>query len=198
MRLCKSVLGLAVVGLMLTASRAAAQEREHLQVGMYGDYFRVSQTDTSSLGVGARLAFPIMHRVKIEGEVAYDFSSAFTEGFTQTGTGTITVQNTNMRILHGEFGPKLDLGHGRFHPFVFAKGGLANFNLSGASATIGTFLSSVENLRTQNMNAVFYPGGGVQGHIGPVGLRLDAGDEMYFNSGTHNNLRIAFGPYVRF
>jgi hypothetical protein len=51
MRLCKSVLGLAVVGLMLIASRAAAQEREHLQVGMYGDYFRVSQTDTSSLEV---------------------------------------------------------------------------------------------------------------------------------------------------
>jgi hypothetical protein len=31
-----------------------------------------------------------------------------------------------------------------------------------------------------------------------VGIRFDIGDEMYFNSGTHNNLRIAFGPYIRF
>jgi hypothetical protein len=103
-----------------------------------------------------------------------------------------------MRILHGEFGPKVDLGHGRFHPFVFAKGGFANFNLSGTPATVGTAVSTIENLRAQNMNAVFYPGGGVQGHVGPVGLRLDVGDEMYFNRGKHNNLRIAFGPCLRF
>ena len=48
------------------------------------------------------------------------------------------------------------------------------------------------------MMAVFYPGGGVEGHLGPVGLRLDVGDEMCFNDGTHHNLRVAFGPYVRF
>ncbi len=33
---------------------------------------------------------------------------------------------------------------------------------------------------------------------GPVGLRLDMGDEMYFNSGTHHNLRVAFGPFLTF
>ena len=41
-------------------------------------------------------------------------------------------------------------------------------------------------------------GGGLEGPLGPVGIRFDIGDEMYFNSGTHNNLRIAFGPYIRF
>jgi len=48
------------------------------------------------------------------------------------------------------------------------------------------------------VNGVFYPGGGLEGHLGPVGLRWDIGDEMYFNSGTHHNLRMAFGPYIRF
>ena len=49
------------------------------------------------------------------------------------------------------------------------KGGFVNFNLSGAPVTGGTFVSSVENLRTSNVNAVLYSGGGFQGHIGPVG-----------------------------
>jgi len=29
-------------------------------------------------------------------------------------------------------------------------------------------------------------------------LRLEAGDEMYFASGTHHNFRMAFGPFIRF
>jgi hypothetical protein len=38
----------------------------------------------------------------------------------------------------------------------------------------------------------------VEAYIGPVGLRLDVGDEMYFAGGTHHNLRISFGPQIRF
>jgi hypothetical protein len=142
-----------------------------LQVGVFADYFNTSQTSTSSFGVGGRLAVPVFW--KLEGEMAYDFDRVFTEGFIDNGTGSVSAQLTNMRILHGEFGPKLDLGHGPFHPFIFAKGGFVNYNLGGAPATAGTFVSSVDNLRAQNVNAVFYPGGGVQGRIGPVGLRLD-------------------------
>jgi hypothetical protein len=188
----------AVLAVSVFAFRADAQEHEHLQVGVFADYFNSSQTSTSSFGVGGRLAVPIFWRIRLEGEMGYDFDRVFTEGFTDNATGSISAQRTNMRILHGEFGPKLDLGHGRFHPFVFAKGGFVNYNLSAAPATEGTFVSSVDNLRAQKVNAVFYPGGGVQGHIGPVGLRFDVGDEMYFNHGTHNNLRAAFGPFLRF
>lgn len=199
MKLFRYIFGaFAVLALSLLAYRADAQENEHLQVGVFADYFNTSQTSTSSFGVGGRLAVPIFWRVKLEGEMAYDFDRVFTEGFTDNSTGSVSVQRTDMRILHGEFGPKLNLGHGRFQPFIFAKGGFVNYNLSGAPATAGTFASSVDNLRAQSLNAVFYPGGGVQGRIGPVGLRLDVGDEMYFNRGTHNNLRVAFGPFLRF
>jgi hypothetical protein len=31
-----------------------------------------------------------------------------------------------------------------------------------------------------------------------VGLRFELGDEIYFNNGAHNNLRITFGPILRF
>jgi hypothetical protein len=34
--------------------------------------------------------------------------------------------------------------------------------------------------------------------LGPLGLRLELGDEIYFNDGAHNNLRITFGPIFRF
>jgi hypothetical protein len=48
------------------------------------------------------------------------------------------------------------------------------------------------------VTGVFYPGAGLEGHLGPLGLRLDAGDEMYFTGGTHHNLRMEFGPIIRF
>jgi hypothetical protein len=191
-------LGLAILISTLCAGRVRAQESEHLQVGVFADYFRTSQTDSNSAGVGARLAYPIFGRVKLEGEMSYDFDQVFTEGFTNSGTGTLTVRRSDMRILHGEFGPQMDFGHGRIRPFVFAKGGFLNYNLSHAPATVGTAISSIQNLRSQNMNGVFYPGAGLEGHIGPVGLRLDIGDEMYFNGGARNNLRVSFGPFIRF
>jgi len=43
-----------------------------------------------------------------------------------------------------------------------------------------------------------YPAGGVEASLGPVGLRFELGDDIYFNNGAHNNLRITFGPILRF
>jgi hypothetical protein len=43
-----------------------------------------------------------------------------------------------------------------------------------------------------------YPGAGVEASLGPVGLRFEMGDDIYFNNGAHNNLRITFGPILRF
>jgi hypothetical protein len=77
---------------------------------------------------------------------------------------------------------------------VTLKGGFINFRLDSEPPTIATFLSSVNGLRANNVSGVLYPGGGLQGHLGALGLRLDIGDEMYFNHGTHHNLGVAFGP----
>jgi hypothetical protein len=59
-------------------------------------------------------------------------------------------------------------------------------------------VSTVLGIRTSSLNAAIYPGAGVEASLGPVGLRLEAGDEIYFNNGAHNNLRITFGPILRF
>ena len=177
---------------------ASAQDGEHVQLGVFADYLRLSQTDNNFGGVGARVSFQAYKEIKLEGQMSYDFNQTFTEGFTDTGTGTVTIARTNLRILHGEFGPKINIGHHAIQPFVTLKGGFINFRLDGAPATLGTFFSSVNDLRANDVSGVLYPGGGLQGHLGPIGLRLDVGDEIYFNHGAHHNLRVAFGPVFRF
>ena len=88
--------------------------------------------------------------------------------------------------------------HGHFRPFATLKAGFVDFRLSPSLLPYSNVVSSVFGLRTSSLNAALYPAGGVEVSIGPVGLRLEAGDEVYFNRGAHNNLRITFGPIIRF
>ena len=178
---------------------AHAQEaNDHVQIGAYADYFHLSQTNTNFAGLGGRLTFTAYKVIKLEGEMSYDLNQVFTEGFTDTSTGTVAINRSNVRLLHGMFGPKIEIGHFPIHPFVTVKGGFLDVRFDNRPATFDTFASTVQGLRANNVNGVLYPGGGLEGHLGPVGLRLDVGDEMYFNNGTHHNLRAAFGPYIRF
>ena len=182
---------------MLLAASVRAQELEHIQVGIYGDYFHLNQTTTNFAGIGARVGTGIFPHVKIEGEMAYDFDQVITENFT-SGSGTVSYQESSTHLLHAEFGPKLELGHGRVRPFFVAKAGFDKFFLQKCPVTFNCFTSAIYNLRGNTVSPVFYPGGGLEGRIGPVGLRLDVGDEIYFNSGAHGNFRMAFGPFMRF
>lgn len=179
---------------------AAAQSLDHVEAGVFADYFRISQTDTNQVGLGGRVGFHVFPHVKLEAEMAYDFDRAFTESFTTTPpcSPSPCIQKTNLRVLHGLVGPKLELGHGAIRPFVTVKGGFIDFSLDSRAASFSTFTSSVENLRADSVNGVLYPGGGIEAHAGPIGLRFDIGDEIYFNHGAHNNLRMAFGPFIRF
>ena len=61
-----------------------------------------------------------------------------------------------------------------------------------------TFESTLLGIRASSLNMAIYPGGGVEASLGPVGLRFELGDDIYFNNGAHNNLRITFGPILRF
>lgn len=180
------------------APGAFAQDNEHVQVGVFADYFRLSQTDSDLLGVGGRASFVAYKRLKFEAEMAYDFDKAFTEDFADPTGTQVTFQRTNLRVLNGLFGPRINLGNHRIQPFVTAKGGFIDFMLDNRPVTFDTFSSSVQNLRQNNVMATFYPGGGLEAHVGPIGLRLDVGDEMYFTNGTHHNFRATFGPVIRF
>src|SRR5260370_31968629 len=114
----------------------------------------------------------------LEGELNYDFKPAFSEGFTSTSTpGSVTIVPSNLKVLHGLFGPKLVAGHGAIRPFVMLKGGFINFRLDPRDPSFATFTSSINNLRANNVSGTLYPGAGLEGHIGPVGLSFEAGDE---------------------
>jgi len=175
-----------------------AVAQEHGQVGVFADYMRLGRTENNFAGLGGRLAVNANRYVALEGELGYDFNQVFGEGFTDPISGSVTLQRSNLRILHGLFGPTLQTGHGPIRAFLTVKGGFMNFRFDPRPATFDTFASSVTDLRTSNVNAVLYPGGGLEGHLGPIGLRLDVGDEIYFNNGARNNLRVAFGPMIRF
>ena len=187
---------------------AQAQDSEnHGEVGIFGDYFRLGPSPGPPLastgaisfgGVGARVSINLSPRWQIEPEMNYDFASSFSEGFTDP-SGTVVGFNTStLRILHGMIGPKLQTGGGAFRAFLTAKGGGASFMFSSAPVTFSTFTSSVAGLRANSVVGVFYPGGGIEAYLGPIGLRVDVGDEIYFQSGAHHNLRVTFGPQIRF
>lgn len=186
-----------VLGGCLVTEAFAQSENEHVQVGVFADYFRLSQTDSNLVGIGGRASVIGYKRLKFEAEAAYDFSRAFTEGQSDAN-GTLSIVRTNVRLIHGLFGPRINLGVHNIQPFVTIKGGGMAFRLDNAPVTFGTFGHNVGNLRVNSVSPVLYPGGGLEGHIGPIGLRADVGDEIYFNHGAHHNLRVTFGPVFRF
>jgi hypothetical protein len=167
---------------------------DHVEIGVFGELFRISQSDTNLAGVGARLSVNVLPLLQFEAEAAYDFNQVFTE---TDPTGAF-IQRTNMRAIHGLFGPKLETNKGPVRLFLTAKGGAVGFHLDPGPATVGEFFSNVGSIRSQNVSGVFYPGGGAEAFLGPIGFRLDVGDEIYFNDMAHHNLRVTFGPTIRF
>jgi hypothetical protein len=135
----------------------------------------------------------------MEGEMAYDYGINFEEAYRNITTGDIVaIGRTSIGATHGLFGPMLEPAKGNLRPFVTLKGGFVDFRLSPSLLPLGGVVTTILSIRTSSLNAAVYPGGGVEASLGPVGLRLELGDEIYFNSGAHNNLRITFGPILRF
>jgi Outer membrane protein beta-barrel domain len=175
----------------------AAQQR--FEVGAFLDYLSISQTNTNNFGLGGRFGYRVHHDVMLEGELAYDYGVNFDEVYRDVTNGNLTaIENTSIGVTHGLFGPKLQPGGGGFRPFVTLKGGFVDFRLTPSLIPYSNVVSAVSGIRTSNLNFALYPAGGVEANLGPVGLRLEFGDEVYFNNGAHNNLRITFGPQIRF
>ncbi len=178
-------------------SPVAAQQR--FEVGVFLDYLGISQTNTNNFGLGGRFGYRIHHDVLLEGELAYDYGVNFDEVYRDVTNGNFTaIENTSIGVTHGLFGPKLQPGGGGFRPFVTLKAGFVDFRLTPSLIPYSNVVSAVSGIRTSNVNFALYPAGGVEANLGPVGLRLEFGDEVYFNNGAHNNLRITFGPQIRF
>ena len=192
----KTGLGL-LIFFLLGAPPLFAQKR--VEAGVFLDYLDVSQTTTNNIGLGARFGYRVHQDVMLEGELAYDYGINFGESYRNVVSGNIAaIENTSVGVTHGLFGPKLQPAGGGFRPFITLKGGFMDFRLSPGLLPLSNAVSTLLGLRTSNLNAALYPAAGVEAAIGPVGLRLEVGDEVYFNNGAHNNLRLTFGPIVRF
>jgi hypothetical protein len=79
------------------------------------------------------------------------------------------LQESNMRLLHGEFGPKRELEHYWVRPFLVAKVGSDKFFLDLSPATFNCLSSASHHLHVKTVSSVVYPGGGLEGRDGDCG-----------------------------
>jgi opacity protein-like surface antigen len=198
----KRSIRLAIVSILIAIpswllAQEGSEQYNHASVGVFADYLRFSPTNPNInfVGFGARTGFHASRRVQLEAEMHYDFERNFTTSF-NNGVSTQFV-TTKVRPLTGLFGPKFETG-GRFKLFATGKVGFIRFNTSSSPVTLGNFGNAVSGVGGPGTHLAMYPGGGVEGFWGPFGLRLEAGDEIYLNNGTFNNLRVTFGPQIRF
>jgi hypothetical protein len=181
----------------VSAQTSSAVNGDHVEIGAFADYFRLGGTHPSInyAGLGGRLAFNLRPSVQLEGEMAYDFDRSYTNVFTDGVTQQLVPSKTH--VLHGLFGPKFQTGSGRFRLFATGKVGLISFTTNNQNVPTG-FTSALGAVGNGNAKFAVYPGAGVEGFFGPFGLRLEVGDDIYFDHGTRNNMRVTFGPTIRF
>jgi hypothetical protein len=177
----------------------------HAEAGVYADYFRFAPNGNSSsnfVGVGGRVGFNVQPALALEGEINYDFARNYTttSSVPNGTTTTTTFVTSRVRPITGLFGPKLQFGtSGPFRAFVTGKLGFIDFSTSSPNNVTGSqFSNGISGVGGSGTHLAFYPGGGFEGFFGPVGLRLEAGDEIYLNNGAYNNLRVTVGPTIRF
>jgi hypothetical protein len=195
----KQFLGLFILSLFFAVPMLTAQERSdlnHGEVGVFADYYRYTNAHPTAnfIGIGGRAGFNVHPNVQLEAEMAYDFKRNYTSTFTNGITSTTV--NTSFRALHGLFGPKFQVGTGAFRVFVTGKVGFTNFTLSNNNA--GTAFLNTVGLSSGLTAFAVYPAAGFEAFAGPIGIRAEAGDDVFFHGGAHNNLRVTFGPQFRF
>jgi Outer membrane protein beta-barrel domain len=192
--------GLTVVVILLYGSSSRLYAQARVEAGLFLDYLSVSETHTNNFGLGGRLGYRIHHNVMMEGELAYDYGVNFQDVYRNITNGDVTaIEGTSIGVTDGLFGPMLQPAHGHLRPFATLKGGFIDFRLSPSLIPYSSgVVSTALGIRTSRLNATLYPGVGAEATLGPVGLRLEFGDAIYFNDGEHNNRRITFGPILRF
>lgn len=171
---------------------------DHGEVGVFADYLRLGQPNPAInfVGLGGRVGFNVHRNIALEAEMSYDFKRNFTSTFNNGFSSQLVT--TRVRPLTALFGPKFQAGtSGPFRAFVTGKVGFVNFSATNQNAPSG-FVSSVNGITDGNTRFALYPGGGIEAFLGPIGLRLEVGDEIYFLNGAQNNLKVTFGPHFRF
>ena len=188
------------ITIFLTCGRSSLVDAQtRVEAGLLVDYLSISQTNTDNFGVGGRFGYRVHPTVMLEGELAYDYGVNFHEVYKDIANGNgAAIAQTSIGVTQGLLGLKLQPVHGHLRPYATLKSGFIDFRLSPSLLPYSGVVSTLFGIRDSHLNAAVYPGGGATATLGPVGLRLEFGDLIYFNEGAHNNLRITFGPILRF
>ena len=169
-----------------------SSEGNHGTVGVFFNYFDLNNPvadDTHFYGIGGRVGFNIARHVQLEAEGAYDFEQN-TDIF-DAGLGAFVT--SPVHVVHFMFGPKFQAGStGPVRFFVTTKGGLIDLSLDSS------FAGQIHGIPGTGTFATFYPALGFEFFAHWLGIRLEAGDEMYFNGGVNHNARVTAGPIFRF
>lgn len=172
---------------------------DHGEIAVFADYYRFTQYSptTNFVGVGALAGFNASPHVAFEAEMTYDFARNFTS---KSGNGASTsFSRTSVRPLTGLFGPKFQIGSsGPVRAFITGKVGFVDFSTSSKAISGSSFTGAVNNIGGSSTYFAAYPGGGIEFFGGPIGFRIEAGDQIYLNNGPHNDLKIDGGPAFRF
>lgn len=80
----KRILPLLFLSLLVIAPASFAQEimNDHVEIGAYGDFFRLNDANINFGGLGGRVSANMDRWVQLEAEMTYDFSQTFAESST--------------------------------------------------------------------------------------------------------------------
>src|SRR5258708_13318258 len=148
------VLAFAWMAPAAVAQSSGGEDKNDGEFGVYFDYFRLNFAKLNLFGVGGRVGFNVHPAVAIEGEMSYDFERSTTD--TITSGGITNTFRSNLRLIHGLFGPKIQKTKGPVRIFVVLKGGLLNFGVSGP-VTGGSFANPIGPLTDPHTQFMFFP-----------------------------------------
>jgi len=187
-----------VLALLMLATSSSSFAQKRVEAGVFIDYLNISETSTNNFGLGGRFGYRVHRDVMLEAELAYDYGINFDEAYLNIANGNITaIERTSVGVTQGLFGPSsspqawipsLRNSQRRFREFP-PKPQPAPLQRCGQRHLRPSQLQP----ECRNLSS-----SGSRGEPGPVGLRFELGDEIYFNNGTHNNPRVTFGPILKF
>lgn len=172
----------------------------NFQAGVFAEDFRLGRISPTldMPGAGARFGLFPQSWFQLEIEGSYDFAQTFTSAWTN---GFVTDNlTTHLRVARGLGGVKLNKRlKKQLRLFATVKVGFIDFTSSTTNIPQG-FTNPQDPATRSATDILLYPGGGIEYSFGGHwGLRLDGGDDLYFDHGhKYNNIRVAFGPTFRF
>jgi hypothetical protein len=182
---------------ILPSSFAVAQ---HVELGAFANYSHIDHPNTVSnlVGAGGRINVNLARILQLEVESAYDFKYPHVTSVQQQNG--ITVNTSRLGIVHANAGLKVQSPGGSF--FLFVKGGMNQYRTETQSQSVIATPPTIAIVQFPDRNfskGILYPGGGIGFHAGPLGIRLDVGDEIaWINGSANHSLRVTFGPTFRF